>query len=56
MNRDKYINERIKFYKNLVLLSKSTLITEAKSRSLDVKTTNTKGVIIQKILDDEFPY
>lgn len=53
---DKYISDRISFYKNLILLSKTSILNEARARGLDVKSTNTKGLIIQKILDDEYPY
>jgi len=53
---EKYTDARIRFYKDLMVLTKPTIVAEAKARKIDFKTSSTKGVIIQKILMDEYPY
>ncbi len=53
---EKYTDARIRFYKDLMVLTKPTIVAEAKARGLKPKATSTKGVIIQKILMDEYPY
>ena len=52
------ITERIRYYKTLSALTKPLVVQQAKFRGLKPKSTSTstKGVIIEMILDNDYPY